>query len=77
MLFIRESSSANRMRWPRSRVAPALVPVLSESYTAVDGYVASFKGGKISWGAFNTRRKERAAAAKDEIATILGQSASQ
>ena len=58
-------------------VAPAIVPVLSESYTAADGYVASLKGEKISWGAFNTLRKERAAALKDEITTILGQNASQ
>jgi hypothetical protein len=58
-------------------VAPAIVPVLSESYAAGDGYVASLEGGKISWGAFNTLRKERTAAAKDEIATILGQSANQ
>ena len=58
------------MRWPRSRRLHTSVPVLSKSYTAVDGYVASLNGGKISWGAFNTLRK-------DEIAVILSEGASQ
>lgn len=58
-------------------VAPAIVPVLSKSYKASDGYVASLEAGKISWGAFTTLRKQRATAAKDEIAAILSQGAGQ
>lgn len=58
-------------------VAPAIVPVLSQSYKAGDEHVAALEGGKLSWGAFTTLRKNRAVAVKDEIATLLAQAGSQ
>lgn len=60
-----------------SPVVPAIVPVLSESYKAGDDHVAALERDQISWGAFNSLRRERAVAAKDEITTILTEAANQ
>jgi hypothetical protein len=60
-----------------SMAAPAIVPALSASYQTGDERVAALVGDKISWGSFNTGRKERALALNDEVATILRQGATQ